>query len=118
MLMLVIRTPRQDFIDVSSWNEYISIEQYSLMKNKYGIKGVVVKLTDGTSYINPYAESQIRNAQSAGLVVSVYHFSRYTTSEEAIQEANYFVNYMKKLKLNSSTIAVNDAEATELLQGM
>ena len=110
-------TPRQDFIDVSSWNEYISIEQYSLMKNKYGIKGVVVKLTDGTSYINQYAESQIRNAQSAGLVVSVYHFSRYTTSEEAIQEANYFVNYMKKLKLNSSTIAVNDAEATELLQG-
>ncbi len=110
-------TPGQDFIDVSYWNGYISTTQYSMMKNQYGIKGVVVKLTEGTYYINPYAESQIRNAQSAGLVVSVYHFSRYTTSEEAIQEANYFVNYMKKLKLNSSTIAVNDAEATELLQG-
>lgn len=111
-------TPGQDFIDVSYWNGYISTTQYSMMKNQYGIKGVVVKLTEGTYYINPYAESQIRNAQSAGLVVSVYHFSRYTTSEEAIQEANYFVNYMKKLKLNSSTITVNDAEATELLQGM
>ncbi|MGL9999267.1 GW dipeptide domain-containing protein [Enterococcus sp. DIV1444a] len=110
-------TPGQDFIDVSYWNGYISTTQYSMMKNQYGIKGVVVKLTEGTYYINPYAESQIRNAQSAGLVVSVYHFSRYTTSEEAIQEANYFVNYMKKLKLNSSTITVNDAEATELLQG-
>ncbi|MHC0371091.1 GH25 family lysozyme [Enterococcus faecalis] len=45
--------PRVDFIDISSHNGEISVEQFQKMKNM-GIKGVVVKLTEGTTYKNPF----------------------------------------------------------------
>ncbi len=109
--------PGKDFIDVSSWNGDISVAQYTMMKNSYGIKGVVVKLTQDTDYINPYAQSQIRNAKAAGLVVSVYHFSVYKNNSEAIAEADFFASYAKSLGLDSGTILVNDAEHTNLLTG-
>lgn len=67
-------TPRKDFIDVSSHNGSISVASYQTMK-KYGVKGVVVKLTEATSYKNPYAKEQIANAKKAGLNVSAYHYS-------------------------------------------
>lgn len=54
--------PRVDFINISSHNGEISVEQFQKMKNM-GIKGVVVKLTEGTTYKNPLAPSQITNAK-------------------------------------------------------
>ena len=61
--------------------------------------GVVVKLTEDTWYNNPKAPSQVRNAQIAGLQVSTYHFSRYTTEEEARAEARSTSKLHKKLNL-------------------
>ena len=46
------------FIDISSHNGIISVAEFNSLKQQ-GIQGVVVKLTEGTSYINPYASSQI-----------------------------------------------------------
>ncbi|MGX7274413.1 GH25 family lysozyme [Enterococcus haemoperoxidus] len=40
-----------------------------------GIKGVVVKLTEGTTYKKTLAPSQVNIAKKAGLTVSTYHFS-------------------------------------------
>lgn len=48
---------------------------------------MVVKLTEGTGYTNPYASSQISNAQAAGLKVSACHCSHYETAAEAKAEA-------------------------------
>ncbi len=104
--------PRGDFIDVSSWNGTITVDMYQKMKT-YGVTGVVVKLTEGTSYRNPYAKLQIANAKEAGLKVSVYHFSRYTTTQEAQKEAAYFCSFAKELGLSSDTVMVNDIEASE-----
>lgn len=101
--------PRKDFIDVSSHNGEITVSEYKTMK-KYGVKGVVVKLTEYTTYKNPYAKSQINNAKSAGLKVSAYHFSHFTDKSTAETEAKYFVNYAKELGLNSDTVMVNDFE--------
>ena len=53
------------FIDISSHNGVISVSEFLSLKSQ-GITGVVVKLTEGTSYTNPYASSQISNAQAAG----------------------------------------------------
>ncbi|MGX7162262.1 GH25 family lysozyme [Enterococcus massiliensis] len=106
-------TPTKDFIDVSSHNGIISVANYRLMKS-YGVKAVVVKLTEYTTYRNPYAASQIANAQAAGLNVHAYHYSWFTTSAEAAKEADYFAEYAAELKLPKSTIMVNDIEEPKI----
>jgi GH25 family lysozyme M1 (1,4-beta-N-acetylmuramidase) len=105
--------PRTDFIDVSSWNGNITVDMYRKIKS-YGVTGVVVKLTEGTTYRNPYAPSQIANAKAAGLKVSVYHFARYRNASEAQAEAAYFARFARELGLPSSTVMVNDIEAAEI----
>ncbi|MGY3780015.1 GBS Bsp-like repeat-containing protein [Streptococcus gallolyticus] len=104
------------FIDISSHNGVISVSEFLSLKNQ-GITGVVVKLIEGTSYTNPYASSQISNAQAAGLKVSAYHYSHYEAAAEAKAEAQYFVSVAKSLGLSSSTVMVNDMESSEMLNG-
>ncbi|MEY8446055.1 DUF5776 domain-containing protein [Enterococcus ratti] len=106
--------PRKDFIDVSSWNGTISVADYQKIKS-YGITGVSVKLTEGTSYINPYAKSQIDNAKAAGLNVSAYHYSLYTSTQTAQAEANYFAKAASNAGLAKHTILFNDAEDPTLI---
>ena len=97
------------FVDVSSHNGDISVEDYRVLANK-GVGGVVVKLTENTWYNNPNAASQIRNAQAVGLQVSTYHFSRYTTEEAARAEARFYIAAAQRLGLPKSTLMVNDFE--------
>ncbi|MGT2910604.1 GBS Bsp-like repeat-containing protein [Streptococcus cameli] len=99
----------QSFIDVSSHNGYLSVVDYQQLISQ-GVAGVVVKLTEATSYRNPFAESQVRNAQKAGLKVSVYHYSHFTSAKEAQAEARYFVAFAKALGLPANTVMVNDIE--------
>lgn len=108
-----IDKPKADFIDVSSHNHDISVDEYKIMKS-YGVKGVAVKLTEGTSYKNPYAKNQIKNAEAAGLMVSVYHFSWFESEASARSEANYFANMAQELGLSKSTLMISDLETPEL----
>ena len=101
------------FVDVSSHNGDISVEDYRVLVNK-GVGGVVVKLTENTSYNNPNAASQIRNAQAVGLQVSTYHFSRYTTEEAARAEARFYIAAAQRLGLPKSTLMVNDFEDAKM----
>ncbi|WP_237393151.1 GBS Bsp-like repeat-containing protein [Streptococcus equinus] len=103
------------FIDISSHNGVISVSEYQSLKRQ-GITGVVVKLTEGTSYTNPYARAQITNAQAAGLRVSAYHYSHYETAAEAKAEAQYFVNAAKSMGLSGATTMVNDMEEQAMLR--
>lgn len=86
-------TPSKSFIDISSHNGNISVANFQKMKG-YGVTGVVVKLTEATSYTNPYAQSQINNAMAA---------------------ANYFAAAAKKFGLSSGTVMVNDIEEPQIL---
>lgn len=54
-------TPRTDFVDVSSWNGRLTTADFDNMKS-HGVRGVIVKLTEGTYYINPNAQAQIASA--------------------------------------------------------
>ena len=101
------------FVDVSSHNGDISVEDYRVLANK-GVGGVVVKLTENTWYNNPNAASQIRNAQAVGLQVSAYHFSRYTTEEAARAEARFYIAAAQRLGLPKSTLMVNDFEDAKM----
>ncbi|OJG53308.1 hypothetical protein RV06_GL000712 [Enterococcus haemoperoxidus] len=106
--------PRADFIDISSWNGEISVDSYKKM-NTQGVKGVVVKLTEYTTYKNPFAKIQIENAKKAGLTVSTYHYSWFVDEQKAVEEANYFADFAEELGLNPDTIMVNDAEEGEMI---
>ncbi len=97
------------FIDISSHNGALSVDDYRKLINQ-GVAGVVVKLTEGNSYFNPYAEGQIRNARAAGLRVSVYHYSHFVDAKTAKEEAQYFVAAAKRLGLPTNTVMVNDIE--------
>ena len=105
------------FVDVSSHNGHISVEDYRQLASK-GVGGVVVKLTEGTHYTNPFAESQVRNAQAAGLQVSTYAFSHYTSDAEAKAEARYYAAFANKLSLPKNTVMVNDMEDPKMQSGI
>ena len=109
-----LRVQPKTFIDVSSHNGDISVDDYRALARQ-GVGGVVVKLTEDTWYNNPKAPSQVRNAQIAGLQVSTYHFSRYTTEEEARAEARFYIEAAQRLNLPKSTVMVNDFEDSNML---
>lgn len=103
---------RNLFIDVSGYQED-SVAYFQCAKSK-GVMGVVVKLTegseDGSAYVNPRAAAQIRNAITAGLHVSCYHFARYTSDTDAQNEARFFVKVAKQYGMTSDTLMIDDAE--------
>ena len=109
-----LKVQPKTFIDVSSHNGEISVDDYRALARQ-GVGGVVVKLTEDTWYNNPKAPSQVRNAQIAGLQVSTYHFSRYTTEEEARAEARFYIQAAQKLNLPKSNVMVNDFEDSKML---
>lgn len=103
---------RNLFIDVSGYQED-SVDYFQRAKSQ-GVMGVVVKLTegseDGSAYVNPRAAAQIRNAATAGLHVSCYHFARYTSDADAQSEARFFVKIAKQYGMTSDTLMIDDAE--------
>lgn len=101
--------PAMDVVDVASYQGNLSVSAYNTMK-KYGVKAVIVKVSEGTNYVNPYASTQIKNAQAAGLAVGVYHYSRFSNASGAKSEANYFANQVAALGLSKSTLMVDDLE--------
>ncbi|EOT74145.1 hypothetical protein I586_01143 [Enterococcus moraviensis ATCC BAA-383] len=108
--------PSINFIDVSSHNGNISVNDYNIMK-RYGVTGVVVKLTEFTTYVNPYAKTQIENAKQAGLSVSVYHYSWFSDAKMAEAEADFFASQASALGLSKNTVMVNDAEQIDMAKG-
>lgn len=105
--------PRADFIDISSHQGNMSVADFTNLK-KYGVTGVMVKLTEATSYRNPFAPSQIANAKKAGMKISVYHYSWFSTKKTAEAEADYFISYAEEIGLDSSVVMVNDIEQEDI----
>lgn len=101
-------------IDVASYQSWMGQSDYNALKAT-GIKTIVVKLTEGINYTNPYAASQIAMARAAGLQVAAYHFADYNSSEgndTPAAEATYFANRAKALGLPAGTPMIQDNEAT------
>ncbi|MEG2563505.1 MAG: GH25 family lysozyme, partial [Lactococcus sp.] len=110
--------PRKDAVDIASWQDWMTQSDFNQLKAQ-GVKTVIVKLTESTTYINPAAKAQIQMAKNAGLTVAVYHFSHFSESGKTAQatvnntaraEANFFANVAKQYGLSTSTVMINDAE--------
>ena len=103
---------RNLFVDLSDYQRS-DLSFMQELKDK-GAMGVVIKVTegsaDGSNWISATAGEKIRNAAKVGLVISLYHFARYTSEADARNEANFFVQHAKALGMDSNTLMVDDAE--------
>lgn len=75
-------------IDVSQWQGDINYQEVA----EDGIDVVYMKATEGTSYIDPYFETNYENAKQNGLKVGFYHYVLARTVEEAQDEAQFFAS--------------------------
>lgn len=104
---------RMDMVDVSNNNGYMSTAEYVSMRNEFGVKAVTVKISEGSTYKDPYAASNIANVQAAGLYINGYHFARYATKAQAIAEANFAGQTAKAAGLPVGAVLATDVEAEE-----
>ena len=104
---------RMDMVDVSNNNGYMSTAEYVSMRNEFGVKAVTVKISEGGTYKDPYAASNIANVQAAGMYINGYHFARYATKAQAIAEADFAGKTAKAAGLPVGAVLVTDVESQE-----
>lgn len=75
---------RAKIIDVSS-NQDHPIDWLTVKRS--GVKGVILKATQGTTYVNPFFERDLQGCLANGLPVAAYHFAMFTS---AVAEARAF----------------------------
>ena len=75
-------------MDVSQWQREID---YSKVADD-GIEIVYIKSSEGTSYTDPYFETNYRNAKKNGLKIGVYHYVTARNTREARDEARFFAS--------------------------
>lgn len=75
-------------IDVSEWQQEINFEQVA----NDDIQIVYIKSSEGTSYLDPYFETNYEEAKQQGLKVGVYHYLTARTIREAEDEAQFFAS--------------------------
>ena len=56
---------------------------------------LIVKATEGTTYVNPYCDGEFQEALRLGKKLGVYHFARNASGNSAEAEANFFIENTK-----------------------
>lgn len=75
-------------VDVSSF-QGTDLAKYANLGAKYAF----VKVSEGLDYRNPKAQAQLNSAKDNGMMVSGYHYARFSAnSGVAVQEGHYAVN--------------------------
>lgn len=69
-------------IDISNWQDGINL---SAVPADF----VIVKVTEGTTYVSPVADTQYQGAKSTGRLLGVYHFA---TGAGAAEEGKFFLS--------------------------
>lgn len=106
-----ITVPSVDAVDVASYQSWMTQANYNQLKAA-GVKSVIVKISQGTSYSNPYAATQIKYAKNAGLNIAVYHFATFSSTSSAVSEAKKTISTLRTLGLPASTLVFADMEDT------
>lgn len=87
-------------IDVSKWQGYIDWKRVK----ESGIEFAMIRVgyrgsSVGNIVMDPYFEQNIKGAIANDIYVGIYFFSMATTEEEAIQEAAWTVEVIKKYRI-------------------
>jgi lysozyme len=77
--------------------------------HKAGQERVYLKLTEGTTYLDPTHQGRRRSAHAAGLKVGEYHFAR-PSRHSAKNEADFFLEHLPKLVKGKDLRPVLDLE--------
>ena len=104
---------RTDMVDVSNHNGYMTVGNFTAMRDQYGVKSVVTKISEGTYYHDYTAKNNISTAQQSGLYINGYHFARWSSVGGAQAEANYAVAMAKADGLPINAVLVADVEAEQ-----
>ena len=80
------------------------------MRNNHGVKSIVTKISEGTTYHDWTAAGNIRAAQEAGLYINGYHYLHATTVAGAIAEADYAVAMAQSDGLPVGAVLVADVD--------
>lgn len=75
---------RLNVIDIASYQASLDLTRMTGV----GLDGVIIKATQGRSYINPYCNKHYAQAKQAGFVRGLYH---YANGSGAKAEADFFV---------------------------
>jgi LysM repeat protein/GH25 family lysozyme M1 (1,4-beta-N-acetylmuramidase) len=102
--------PRVDAVDVSSYQGEMTQNDFNKLK-ALGVKTIIVKATEGTSYTNPYFLQEVKYANAAGLNVDIYHFAQFGNATTATAEGTYFASVLKASRVNTKTLIIADMEA-------
>lgn len=73
---------------------------------------VIIKATEGTSYVSPFCDQQYQAAKKRGKLLGVYHFA---SGLDPVAEANYFVDNVQGYL--GEAVLVLDWEANAIAQG-
>ncbi|GAF37484.1 GH25 family lysozyme [Lentilactobacillus farraginis] len=95
-------------IDLASYQRS-SVSYFKTFK-AHGVDAAMVKLTEGTNYLNPKASAQVKNAYKVFGAVGAYHFFH----GNGTAEARYFLAWVRKFGLDKSTVLAIDVEASGL----
>lgn len=75
-------------IDVSVWQRNIDFAQVK----KSGIEIVYIKASQGTTLVDPYLETNYKNAKANNLKIGFYHYLTATSVNDAIAQADFFAS--------------------------
>lgn len=93
-------------VDVSSFQ---STDLSSMARA--GAKFAIVKTSEGLDYRNPKAQAQVESAKANNMMVSGYHYARFSNNTNvAVQEGNYAVGSAKQVGIEPGSYLACDYE--------
>lgn len=108
-----VSAARADMVDVSNNNGTMTVANFQDMHDNYGVKAVVTKISEGTSFKDSTAANNIATAQQAGMYINGYHFARYNSVASAIAEADYAGKLAQADGLPAGAVLATDVESSE-----
>lgn len=97
-------------IDVSKWQGVIDWAAVAAS----GVRGVMIKATEGIGYTDPLFRSHYAGATAAGLAVGFYHYCRPETPNISIQEAHHFLDTVAGIPVTLPHALDVEGEAADL----
>ena len=98
-------------LDVSAFQPQACYFNFWSKWKARGVKGGIVKLSEGTGWTNGYGAAQIAAIKHEGLMASGYHFSRFRgNTYQAVQEANLAIACARQMGLPQGAPLVLDYE--------
>lgn len=73
--------------------------------------GFMIKLTEGTTFVDPKGKENVKNAKKIGKQVGGYHYARFNDIATAKKEADFFLSVAKGLDLDYVALDVEHSNA-------